>query len=149
MNNRDTIQSILKTAKTGSLGTVGDDNVPFVSLVTVASMEPQSLILLLSSLAKHTQNLTYCSKCSLLLAESASESAHPLAGVRVTMTGNMARIKRGEDADARAIFLSTHPDASMYADFGDFGFFELRIKQAHLVAGFGRIQTLAASELLT
>ncbi|TWU08226.1 hypothetical protein Pla52n_08080 [Stieleria varia] len=35
----------------------------------------------------------------------------------------------------------------MYADFGDFAFYRLPVIEAHLVAGFGRIQTLTPDQL--
>jgi hypothetical protein len=37
----------------------------------------------------------------------------------------------------------------MFADFADFAFYELKLKGAHLVAGFGRIVDLAPADLLT
>src|SRR6202000_1261758 len=57
------------------------------------------------------------------------------------------------DAEAVALlrrrYLNVHPSAEMFADFSDFSFFRIRLKAAHLVAGFGRIVDLAATELLT
>ena len=37
----------------------------------------------------------------------------------------------------------------MFAGFGDFAFYEIKLKGAHLVAGFGRIVDLKPADLLT
>src|SRR6266571_4575595 len=37
----------------------------------------------------------------------------------------------------------------MFAGFGDFAFYEIKLKGAHLVAGFGRIVDLKPDQLLT
>ena len=37
----------------------------------------------------------------------------------------------------------------MFAGFGDFAFYEMKLKGAHLVAGFGRIVDLKPPDLLT
>jgi putative heme iron utilization protein len=37
----------------------------------------------------------------------------------------------------------------MFAGFGDFAFYEVKLKGAHLVAGFGRIVDLKPNDLLT
>ena len=37
----------------------------------------------------------------------------------------------------------------MFADFPDFAFYEIKLKGAHLVAGFGRIVDLKPADLLT
>lgn len=140
-------REIIEAASTGSLGTLTDEGNPFVSLVTVAALTPNTIVMLLSDLAKHTKNLDRCGDCSLLLVEPGGESGDPLAGARLTISGRGYRLERSSDGRAREVFLETHPSASMYADFTDFAFFQIDVKQAHLVAGFGRIETIPASEL--
>ena len=103
--------------------------------------------MLLSGLAQHTQNLKRSPHCSLLLVEPGGEQGDPLAGARLTISGAAQSISRDDAQDARAKFLKTHPSAALYADFEDFSFFRLDVQQVHLVAGFGRIQTIPASEL--
>lgn len=140
-------REIIETARAGSLGTTNDDGSPFVSLVTVSSTAPTKVVMLLSGLARHTQNLNQRASCSLLLVEPGGESGDPLAGARMTLSGSVKRLERADDIDARRVFLENHPSASMYADFGDFAFFEFEITEVHLVAGFGRIETIPASKL--
>ena len=54
-----------------------------------------------------------------------------------------------ESADARRRYLTYQPEAEMFAGFADFAFYELKLKGAHLVAGFGRIVDLKPQDLLT
>ncbi|MFK8115147.1 MAG: HugZ family protein [Rubripirellula sp.] len=140
-------RNIIENAISGSLGTIAEDGSPFVSLVTIAAVDPTTLVMLLSGLAKHTQNLDQRSACSLLLVQPGGEGGDPLAGARLTISGTATRLERGQDAQARETFLAKHEAASMYADFGDFAFFEIDVREAHLVAGFGRIETILAEAL--
>ena len=140
-------RQIIDNALVGSLGTLGPDDFPFVTLVTVAASSPTSVVMLLSGLAQHTKNLDRQPKCSLLLVEPGGEQGNPLAGARLTITGMATRIPREEAGTAKTRFLEVHPSAAMYADFADFAFFRLEIHQVHLVAGFGRIETIPASKL--
>ncbi len=71
--------------------------------------------------------------------------ADPLTGARVTMMG---RFKPSNDPEVRRRYLARHPSAELYVDFGDFSFWTLRAETAHAVAGFGRIETLSADEVL-
>jgi hypothetical protein len=70
----------------------------------------------------------------------------PLQGVRVMLMGTAAPT---DDPAARAAYLRRHPDAEMFAGFGDFAFYRMAIKRAHLVAGFGRIVDLNPADVLT
>ena len=143
----DQPQKMIQNAQAGSLGTLNDDGSPFVSLVTVAATAPTKMVMLLSGLAWHTKNVDKRPSCSLLLVQPGGESGDPLAGSRMTLRGTVTRLDRADDGEARQIFLEKHDSAAMYADFGDFAFFEFEIDEAHLVAGFGRIETIPASKL--
>lgn len=140
-------RQIIQSAKAGSLGTLTPAGGPFVSLVTVAATSSTTLVMLLSGLAKHTQNLNDSPECSLLLVQPGGESGNPLEGARLSITGKVSRLSRDEDQSERATFLTQHPEAAMYAGFGDFSFYRIDIHEAHLVAGFGRIETLKADQL--
>jgi putative heme iron utilization protein len=139
--------NIILESTTGSLGTVDQAGSPFVSLVTVAATSPTKLVMLLSDLAKHTKHIVQRPDCALMLVQLGGESGDPLAGARLTVRGTVERVE--DDQFVRSAFLAKHPSAAMYADFGDFDFYQLNIDQAYLVAGFGRIETIPASELVT
>jgi hypothetical protein len=101
-------------------------------------------LLLLSTLAEHSKAIAANPAISLLFDGTAG-LAQPLTGPRLTVLG---RAQRTRDAQARRRFLARHPDAAMYADFGDFHVYRLDLVRAHLVAGFGRITWVEAADLV-
>ncbi len=137
---------VLRLAATGSLATLTVEGAPFASLVTVATTSEGAPILLLSRLARHTQNLAADRRASLLLVAPGGEGGDPLAGARLTLTGSIGQ--RDGDPALRRRFLARHPEAAGYADFADFGFHRFAVEGGHLVAGFGRIVALPAADIL-
>ncbi len=135
---------LLMEARTGALATLLPDGAPYASLVTVATLADASPVLLLSRLARHTQNILRDSRISLLVEER--RAGDPLEGARVSITGAIATT---EDNAARRRFLARHPSAAGYAGFKDFSFWRIEPAGAHLVAGFGRIVDVDAKDLLT
>jgi putative heme iron utilization protein len=140
----DVARLLLEETRWAALATLGPDGAPFASLVSVALDADGAPLMLLSRLAVHTANLAEDPRASLLVA-SAIDSANPLAGARLTLTGTVAPTSK--DTATRDTFLSRHPDAAAYADFADFGYFRFLTAGAHLVAGFGRIGDIPPSEL--
>jgi putative heme iron utilization protein len=117
---------------------------PYCSLVNVATAADGAPLLLISRLAVHTKNLLIDARVSLMLDERTP--GDPLQSARVMLMG---RATRTESADARRRYLAHQPEAEMFADFGDFSFYQINLAGAHLVAGFGRIVDLAPADLLT
>src|SRR5437588_123837 len=116
---------------------------PYVSLVAAACDGDASPLLLLSDLAQHTKNLTAEPAVSLLFEDVAGH-ADPLAGSRLTLLG---RAERYDDPRAAARFAARHPASAAYAGFADFHLYRVSIERGHLVAGFGRIAWIEATEL--
>ncbi len=140
-------RSLLRRSRQGALATLmpgsGD---PYCSLVNVASAPDGSPVLLISRLAIHTKNILADPRVSLMLDERAP--GDPLEGARIMVAGVAERA--GMDKDVlRRRYLSAHPSAEMFAGFGDFAFFRIKIKSVHLVAGFGRIVDLKPADILT
>ncbi|HVY44860.1 MAG TPA: DUF2470 domain-containing protein, partial [Minicystis sp.] len=102
-------------------------------------------LLLISRLAEHTQNLVANADASVLVCEAVEAGREPLAAGRVTLIGRCARID-GEEAraDARARFLTAHPDAAHYVDFKDFDWYRLEPIALRYVGGFGRMSWVTA-----
>jgi heme iron utilization protein len=140
-----TARTLLREARSGALATLmagsGD---PYCSLVNVATAADGSPLLLISRLAVHTRNILADPRVSLMLDER--RAGDPLEGARVMLMG---RVAATDDPQARRRYLDRQPEARMFADFGDFGFYRIGLDSAHLVAGFGRIVDLAAADLLT
>src|SRR5262249_37493216 len=83
-------------------------------------------------------------RVSLMLDER--KEGDPLQGARVMLMGTAAVT---EDHNARRRYLARQPEAEAFAGFGDFAFYQITLKSAHLVAGFGRIVDLKSVDLLT
>src|SRR5204863_7047646 len=89
------------------------------------------------------KNLTAEPAVSLLF-EDVAGYADPLAGSRLTLLG---RAERCDDPRAAARFAARHPASAAYAGFVDFHLYGGAIERGYLVAWFGRIAWIEASEL--
>jgi heme oxygenase (biliverdin-IX-beta and delta-forming) len=142
---RQSAKKLLREGRNGALATLmastGD---PYCSLVNVATQADGSPLLLISRLAVHTKNILADNRVSLMLDER--KEGDPLEGARVMLMGT-AEVT--DDADARRRYLDRHPSAEMFAGFGDFAFYKIALKGAHLVAGFGRIVDLTRDDVMT
>ena len=138
-------KKLLREGRSGALATLmpgsGD---PYCSLVNVATAADGAPLLLISRLAVHTKNVLADPRVSLMIDER--KEGDPLQGARVMLMGSAAV---SEDPDVRRRYLDRQPEAEMFAGFGDFAFYRVALKGAHLVAGFGRIVDLKPEDILT
>ncbi|MEA2975383.1 MAG: hypothetical protein QOF19_903 [Alphaproteobacteria bacterium] len=141
-----TAKKLLREARGGALATLmtGSSD-PYCSLVNVATAADGAPLLLISRLALHTKNILADARVSLMLDER--KEGDPLEGARATLMGTAVAATDVETARRR--YLARHPSAEMFAGFADFGFYEIELAGAHLVAGFGRIVDLNPADLLT
>jgi putative heme iron utilization protein len=150
--NRDAadVLRLMREARFASLATIdAETGGPYASLVNIALLASCSPVILISSLARHTHNLRANPAASLLIAEPSAAAGDPLASARVTLSGRFEQICDDTAAAvARNCFIASHPAAAGYADFRDFSWWTMSIDAAHLVAGFGRIRTIARAALL-
>jgi len=139
-------RGIVRRARSASLATAlaNKDGFPYASLVTVACDMDASPLMLFSTLADHTRNLADDPRASLLFEET-SRRANPQTGPRVTLSGKIRKV-RNENLARR--FLARHPEARMYAGFGDFAFYRMTVERAHWVGGFARARWLPARRIL-
>lgn len=145
-DHRTEARALLGLAR-GSLGSLAERDgkpYPFVSLVLPAQSADGEIILLLSDLSDHAKNLQRDPRASLLM-DGTLELKEPLTGPRLTLLGEV-RVSPDQAGD-RTIYLAAHPEAEMYAGFGDFRFYRFRYFEGLFVAGFGRIFRLKPEEL--
>ena len=133
---------LLRAARVGTLASAADGQ-PFASLVTPACAPDLSLLLLLSDLSEHTRHLRAEPRCSVLVA-GLPDSANPQTAPRVSVTGLAERL---DNAALKARYLTVHPYAAMYADFGDFSVWGIRPLGGLFVGGFGRAARLPTADL--
>jgi heme iron utilization protein len=142
---------LIRNVKAATLAT-SEAGIPHAALVTVAfapepaAPEPAAPapILLLSQLALHTRQLGANPSCALLLTGEPN-SPNPQTTPRLCLTGTATPIA---NPTARAIFLESHPYASLYVDFADFAFWRVFVTDAYYIGGFGAARRLDIDKLI-
>ena len=142
-------RKLIRNQKKGVLSTTGgggnfDEGHPLGSLVTYVSAWDGSPVFLFSSLSQHTKNLINDDRVCLLV-DGTDNFINPQEGPRVSVLGTVVPTN---DEALRQRFLSIHPEASLYADFGDFEFFIMDVLGYHLVGGFAQANWLTNGELV-
>lgn len=120
---------------------------PAVSMVPFALLpDATGLIIHVSRLATHTQDMLNTPEVSLLVTGVLQDAETPLALPRVSVSGRAQALARDGDAHvaAREAYLRKLPDAEPLFDFGDFSLFVIEPTSARFVAGFGRALSLTA-----
>jgi hypothetical protein len=118
---------------------------PFASLMPYALDEGGRPLLLISSMAMHTQNLQADRRASLLIAQP-DWAGDPLAAGRVTLMGDAHQVADPDVAAARAAYLAWHPNARYWVDFEDFAFWRLDVLDVYFVGGFAAMDWIGAGE---
>lgn len=111
---------------------------PYGSVVNFAVDQEWRPLLLLSSLAVHTQNLLVDSRASLLVTAAESEQ-NQLAAARLTIIGELGLIPIADEAAGREAYAALHPESNEYAGFGDFALYRMAISTVYYVDGFGEM----------
>ena len=108
-----------------------------------------SLVIHISALAAHSQNLKVRPQASLMVAEGevAGEPVHALARVSIEVVAAWAEPGSALAAQCRAAYLARFPEAEPMTALGDFRFVRLSPQGARQVAGFGAARSLGADEL--
>lgn len=145
-----TSRRLIRTAGTATLATLSREPAgwPYASLALVATAQDGRPLLLLSDLADHSRNIEHDDRVSLLF-DGTRGLADPLTGARLSVQGRAFRHDNKDRAQSPLRrYLTRHPEAAHYVDFGDFRLYEVIPERGHLVAGFGRIHRLQAADLL-
>lgn len=93
----------------------------------------------LSRLASHTQHMLGDSRVSLFIAQPDGAGKNPSALQRLNLQGTGAILPPSHESydKVKERYLAQFPQSRMLFGFGDFGIWELRMTDAHLVLGFG------------
>jgi heme iron utilization protein len=130
-------RTLVHLARSGTLSTLSRRHAghPFGSVMPYAPDERGAPLLLISSMAMHTQNLEADPRASLLVTQP-GWTEDPLAGGRVTLMGRAARVPDREREAAREAYLARHPNAAFWVEFEDFAFWRLEVADVYFVGGF-------------
>ena len=135
---------LLQSSREGFLGTL-ENAQPFVSAVSYLfeSGAPHrfgKIGLLLSDLARHTQNLQRNPNVSLLVTEPGTQPVY--AKKRATVQGLASAMKDPiHFTDFKLRYVEAFPSAEIFFTFRDFHFYEIEITELHWIGGFGKIET--------
>lgn len=142
------LRALLHDRSVAALGTIAG-NEPFVSMVPFAvAADGRCLIVHVSRLAAHTQNMLQNERVSVLVMEPEGPSKVAQALARVTIQG-LARVARIDDAgyaEWRGAYLERFPSSAPMFDFGDFNLFLIEVTSARLVTGFAQAFSVSAEE---
>ena len=76
-------------------------------------------VLLISTMAMHTQNVQPDPRSSLLVTQP-DTAGDPLGAARVTLLRNILSVSVSEMAEARKLYLARHANSKYWVDFDDF-----------------------------
>jgi putative heme iron utilization protein len=124
---------------------------PFASVMPYALDEQGQPLVLISSMAMHTQNLQADPRASLLVTQPVAnaqgqEAGDPLAAARLTLLGEARPLAGPDSGKAREAYLARHPRASYWVDFDDFSFWRLDVADAYFVGGFAAMDWVTADD---
>ena len=140
-------RKLLRDSRTAALATLDPSGAPFVSLAGCACLEDGSPLLLVSQLSQHTGHMLARPLVSLLFSDIGK--GDPLAHPRLSLSGRAEPIPQDspQRAQARQLYLDSHPKEQLYIDFADFILVRIRPEQAALNGGFGRAYQLTPDDL--
>jgi putative heme iron utilization protein len=140
---------LLADARFGALAfTDPDTGTPGISRIAVGLDAAGGPVTLISSLSGHHAALMHNPAAALMVGEPGPKG-DPLTHPRLMLRVRARFVDRtgADHAAMRESWLSTHPKARLYVDFGDFGFVRLLPQAAFLNGGFGRALRLEPDDL--
>jgi heme iron utilization protein len=102
-------------------------------------------ILLISTMAMHTQNLQTDPRASLLVTQE-DAGGDPLGASRVTLVGKVLPLPGAEVGEARKLYLARHANSKYWVDFEDFSFYRMDVVDVYYVGGFGLMGWVSATD---
>ena len=138
-------RTLLHLGRAGTLATLSRRHPghPFASIMPYAIDTAGRPLLLISTMAMHTQNLQADGRASLLVAQP-DWAGDPLAAGRVTVMGEARPLDAADRAAARDAYLARHENARYWVDFDDFGFWRLEVSDVYFVGGFAAMDWVEA-----
>jgi putative heme iron utilization protein len=115
---------------------------PYGAALPYATDAQGAIVVLISHLAEHTQNLQQDARVSFTVSPLAygfqSEE-------RLCVLGDAALT---EDANSAERYLRVHPEGQQYLEIGGFRFYRIEPRHARLIAGFGSLHWIDGPNLL-
>ncbi|MEM8716280.1 MAG: pyridoxamine 5'-phosphate oxidase family protein [Cyanobacteria bacterium P01_G01_bin.4] len=142
-------KALLRRARHGILSTLSTQvpGYPFGSVLPCALTPTGEPILLISTLAAHTQNILADPHVSFTVIEP-DRAGETQANARFTYLGLAEAVPEEQTKAMRDRFLALVPSASIYSGFGDFSLYIVRFTKGRFVGGFGMIGWVHAKQFV-
>lgn len=142
MSNAREARQLLRAHRYGALSTLSKkfDGHPFGSITPYMVDHDGSLLILISTLAEHTKNITADPRVSLISHNQ--RSPHIQTQGRITLLGNAEIVPDREAAGRR--YLRYFPEAQTYFAMHDFSFYRIAPLALRYIGGFGHIHWVKA-----
>lgn len=146
MNNAREARQMLRAHRYGALCTLSKkfDGHPFGSITPYLVDHDGNLLILISTLAEHTQNIQYDPRVSLITHNQ--DSPHIQTQGRITVVGTAQIITDKVKVDIR--YLRYFPEAQSYFDMHDFSIYRIMPQSLRYINGFGKIYWIKANSYL-
>ncbi|MEW6299373.1 MAG: DUF2470 domain-containing protein [Thermodesulfobacteriota bacterium] len=140
-------RTLMYLGRVGTLATVSRKypGWPFGSVMPYALDTEGRPVVLISTMAMHTQNLRADPRASLLVTQP-DWTGDPLAGARVTVMGRVMPLPAADLAATRAAYVARYENAAAWVDFDDFAFYRMEVVDVYYVGGFGAMGWVSAAE---
>lgn len=144
MTRGDEARRLVRRHYSGALATqsLKFPGYPFASALPFCTDQQGRVVVLISHLAEHTQNVDHDSKTGFLVS-SLNRDLQEQA--RVSMIGDIAPL---DDAAIASRYLRFFPQARQYLQIGGFRFHRIEPHSLRYIAGFGSIHTITAESYL-
>jgi putative heme iron utilization protein len=145
-NNAREARQLLRAHRYGVLSTLSKkfDGHPFGSITPYLVDHDGSLLILISTLAEHTKNITGDPRVSLITHNQ--NDPHIQTQGRVTVVGLASLVEDRENAGKR--YLRYFPEAQTYFAMHDFQFYRIVPQAIRFIGGFGNIHWVKAENYL-
>jgi heme iron utilization protein len=146
-NFAERARTLVYLGRVGSLSTLSrkQPGFPFGSVMPYGLDDLANPVLLISTMAMHTQNAQADPRSSLLVTQP-DIIGDPLGASRVTLLGNILPVPAAEVAEARKLYLARYANSKYWVDFDDFSFHRMDVVDVYYVGGFGVMGWVSASE---
>ncbi len=141
------VKTLVYKLRLGTLSTISSkhNGWPFGSLMPYGLDHTGGPTFLISTMAMHTYNIINNPRASLLITNY-DNNMDPLGASRVTLMGEIKKVKEGDIEFVRKEYLSRYDNANYWVDFDDFSFYRMKLFDIYYVGGFGEMGWVSVTD---
>ncbi|CAB4934085.1 unannotated protein [freshwater metagenome] len=138
-------RTIVAGTTVATLGTLSEDGAPWASMVAFATLPDGRPVIVVSTLAEHGRNLLRDRRAGLSVVIP-PRGSDPLDSGRVSLAGTVEAPEGEEAQAAQDAYVRAVPPAGLFAGFGDFRTWVLRVDRVRWVGGYGRMDSVTMAD---